>query len=193
MVLFRVHYDSNGVSSEMGNTAYAMCVFCFFCGVNQWGSEMMYSALQGSPARGSPFALSLILCAEAFSSLLRKAEAENKIQGVAVSRNAPRISHLFFADDSLLFAGASEDQALEIARIISLYGSASGQQINLDKSVLSFSSNVLAGKREQLRHILGVSICSIHNKYLGLPSTIGRSKMQPFGVLQERVWRKLQG
>uniref|UniRef100_A0A5B7C6K9 Reverse transcriptase zinc-binding domain-containing protein n=1 Tax=Davidia involucrata TaxID=16924 RepID=A0A5B7C6K9_DAVIN len=130
---------------------------------------------------------------EAFSALLLKAEARNRIQGVAVARNAPRISHLFFADDSLLFANATEEQALEISRIISLYGEASGQQINFDKSALSFSSNVPVSRKDEIKNILGVSVCSIHNKYLGLPSTIGRSKMQPFNIIRERVWRKLQG
>uniref|UniRef100_A0A5B7AER2 Reverse transcriptase domain-containing protein n=1 Tax=Davidia involucrata TaxID=16924 RepID=A0A5B7AER2_DAVIN len=144
---------------------------------------------QGDPL--SPYLF--ILCAEAFSALPRKAEGENKIHGIAVARNAPKISHLFFADDSLLFAKAIEDQVLEISRIIELYGDASGQQINFDKSSLSFSPNVPEDKREVIKQILGVSLCSIHNKYLGLPSTIGRSKMQPFNFIKDRVWRKLQG
>uniref|UniRef100_A0A5B7BN08 Reverse transcriptase domain-containing protein n=1 Tax=Davidia involucrata TaxID=16924 RepID=A0A5B7BN08_DAVIN len=144
---------------------------------------------QGDPL--SPYLF--ILCAEAFSALLRKSENENKIHGISVARNAPRVSHLFFADDSLLFANATENQASEISRIISMYGAASGQQVNFEKSAISFSANVTADRREQIKQILGVSICSIHNKYLGLPSTIGRSKVQPFNLIRDRVWRKLKG
>ncbi|KAK1677746.1 hypothetical protein QYE76_038594 [Lolium multiflorum] len=43
-----------------------------------------------------------LLCAEAFSSLLRKAEDDNLIQGVKICPLAPSISHLLFADDSLI-------------------------------------------------------------------------------------------
>ncbi|KAA8544817.1 hypothetical protein F0562_019592 [Nyssa sinensis] len=78
---------------------------------------------QGNPP--SPYLF--ILCAEAFSYLLMKAEGDQKIKGLAVARNAPRMSHLFFADDSLLFSDASIDQIGEIARIISIYGAASSQ------------------------------------------------------------------
>jgi hypothetical protein len=51
---------------------------------------------QGDPL--SPYLF--LLCAEAFSSLLKKAEEDNLIQGVRICPNAPSVSHLLFADDS---------------------------------------------------------------------------------------------
>uniref|UniRef100_A0A5B7BF13 Reverse transcriptase zinc-binding domain-containing protein n=1 Tax=Davidia involucrata TaxID=16924 RepID=A0A5B7BF13_DAVIN len=74
-----------------------------------------------------------------------------------------------------------------------MYSVASEQQINFNKSALSFSANVSDQMRGFLKQILGVTVCSLHNKYLGLPTTIGPSKMQPFKMLRKRVWRKLQG
>jgi hypothetical protein len=44
-----------------------------------------------------------ILCAEAFSSLLHHAHIKGAIYGVPTSKNGPKITHLFFADDSLIF------------------------------------------------------------------------------------------
>ena len=48
-----------------------------------------------------------LLCAEGFTSLLARAQNEGRIHGVAVCRCAPSISHMLFADDSLLFRRAT--------------------------------------------------------------------------------------
>jgi hypothetical protein len=53
---------------------------------------------QGDPI--SPYLF--LLCAEGFSSLLAKAKVEGKICGIRVCRDAPSVSHLLFADDSLI-------------------------------------------------------------------------------------------
>ena len=55
---------------------------------------------QGDPL--SPYLF--LLCALGLQSLLQKAKANDDIRGVAICRNGPRVSHLFFADDSVLFA-----------------------------------------------------------------------------------------
>ena len=58
---------------------------------------------QGDPL--SPYLF--LICAEGFSSLLAKAEREGHIHGVSICRRAPTISHLLFADNSLLFCHAN--------------------------------------------------------------------------------------
>ena len=47
---------------------------------------------QGDPL--SPYLF--ILCAEVFSGLLNKAQAEKGLHGIEIARGAPRINHLFF-------------------------------------------------------------------------------------------------
>lgn len=47
--------------------------------------------------------------------------------GLKVARNAPSISHLFFADDSLLFLKASERNVQTIQKVFQLYADCSGQ------------------------------------------------------------------
>ena len=49
-----------------------------------------------------------LMCAMGLQSLLNKAEVEEHIRGVAIYRNGPKVSQLFFADDSVLFCSAKE-------------------------------------------------------------------------------------
>ena len=41
-------------------------------------------------------------------SLLQQVEVNGEIGGVAIYRNGPRISHVFFADDSVIFCHATK-------------------------------------------------------------------------------------
>ena len=79
-----------------------------------------------------------LIWSEGFSNLLRKAEARDEIKGLRISRQGTIITHLFFADDSLIFCKASMQQAKEIMKILKTYEEASGQLINLDKLVVFF-------------------------------------------------------
>ena len=69
---------------------------------------------QGDPL--SPYLF--IICAEALSALLQNAESEGKIQGIKICEAAPRINHLFFADDSLILMRAQKEDASELQRIL---------------------------------------------------------------------------
>src|SRR4051812_12551253 len=93
---------------------------------------------QGDPL--SPYLF--VICADVLSGMLSNAADNGRIHGIKVARRSPTISHLFFADDSLLFARASEEEAGRIKQILGDYEKASGQSINVDKSEVSFSSNV---------------------------------------------------
>ena len=134
-----------------------------------------------------------MLCAEGFTALLEKSENEGRLNGVAVCRSAPRISHLFFADDSLLFCQASQEEVKCITDILQLYADSSGQCINFEKSSMFFNSNTFGGQRELIKNMLGVKEVEKFESYLGLPTLLGRSKYQAFSFLKDRVWKKLQG
>ena len=138
---------------------------------------------QGDPL--SPFLF--IMCAEGLSALLRDAEKKGHIHGLKIARNVDPISHLSFADDSLLFVRASEEEVESVMDILNTYEAASGQKLNMDKSEMSFSRNIELEKRQLLQMKLTFKAVERHDKYLGLPTYIGSSKKQVFQVIQDRI------
>ena len=76
---------------------------------------------QGDPL--SPYLF--LLCAEGFSALLKDAERRGVIIGACICSNAPSVSHLLFADDSLLLVQANRENAKHLQSILQLYESVS--------------------------------------------------------------------
>jgi len=95
--------------------------------------------------------------------LIQKAKARGEINDAKICTNALIISHLLFADDCYMFFYANTTQA-------------SGQAINLEKSEIFCSRNVLRVEHNNISNILGVQAVLGAGKYLGLPSMISRSK-----------------
>ena len=49
-----------------------------------------------------------------------------ELTGVKISRGAPAITHLFFADDSLVFCKANTQEAGKLMKIFKVYEKATG-------------------------------------------------------------------
>ncbi|KAK6151601.1 hypothetical protein DH2020_014236 [Rehmannia glutinosa] len=75
------------------------------------------------------------------SSLLLSRDLQRcqKIHGISVGRSAPTISHLFFADDTLLLGHATVEEGRHFRFAINLFERVSGQLVNLEKSGIVFS------------------------------------------------------
>jgi ribonuclease HI len=144
---------------------------------------------QGDPL--SPYLF--LMCAEGFHSLISRASEQGDLQGVALCRRGPRITHLFFADDSLLFTKATTKDCAKLQEILLMYERASGQQVNRDKTTIFFSKATPTGTQETIRDALGVPIIKQYERYLGLPSFVGKNRTACFTQLKERVWSKLMG
>ncbi|PNX92710.1 ribonuclease H [Trifolium pratense] len=144
---------------------------------------------QGDPL--SPYLF--ILCADVLSGLFHKAAREKEIHGIKVARSAPQLSHLFFADDSLLFTRANSHEATKILSILQVYQQASGQVVNLDKSEASFSRNVQNEDKNMICNMMGAKAVEAQSRYLGFPIPFGRSKKVVFSVVMDRVWKKVKG
>ena len=129
-----------------------------------------------------------LLCAEGLSSLLKSTVHEGSIQGVVASRNDPRISHLFFKNDSLLFYRARSSDCHKVLEILQNYEKASGQVINIGKSGIMLSANTSCLDKNTSMNILNVHGSMIRDNYLELPLLLGRSKEKEFRAIKERIW-----
>lgn len=112
---------------------------------------------QGCPL--SPYLF--LICAEAFSSLLAQAEKQHLIHGLKLSKNVT-ISHLLFADDSLVFTRASTEDCKWLKAIFECYTSASGQLFNFDKSSMFFSGKIPQGHIAAIKDIFQLNVVSRH-------------------------------
>lgn len=92
------------------------------------------------------------------------------LKELRICRNAPGVSHLLFADDTLLFFRASPDQAEVIKEVVVTYGKCTAQQINQAKCSIMFNDNCQQEVQAQVKSILQVEIyiMSVFKLPLGL-------------------------
>lgn len=125
---------------------------------------------QGDPL--SPYLFIIVM--EAFSRQLFHAEQQQLIEGMKIAPSAPSISHLFLADDCLLFMKADLNNVNNVLKIIEDFGAASGQLVNFNKSSVHFSIYVPQIFCRLLTRILMVPRMQMDERYLGIPLIIGK-------------------
>ncbi|XP_050290016.1 uncharacterized protein LOC126728194 [Quercus robur] len=144
---------------------------------------------QGDPL--SPYLF--LLCAEGLSALIKASVCNGSMEGIAICRGGPKLSHLFFADDSLIFCKATIAECDALQRVLGVYERASGQQLNRAKTSLFFSSNTPKEIQEEIKRRFGAQVIKQHGKYLGLPSLVGKNKRSTFNDIKEKLGKKLSG
>ncbi|XP_075636851.1 uncharacterized protein LOC142609107 [Castanea sativa] len=133
------------------------------------------------------------LNSEGLNGLIKKAELQGEIHGYSLCRRGPKLTHLLFADDSFIFCKATMEECDNVLEILKKYEEASGQKMNRSKTSLFFSKAIPEEVKHEIKAALGVPEILHYEKYLGLPSLLGRGKKESFDYIKEKVWRKLQG
>ncbi|XP_059441970.1 uncharacterized protein LOC132174312 [Corylus avellana] len=133
-----------------------------------------------------------LICAEALSALLSTGTEVGLLTGVPTSRRGSRLSHLFFADDSLLFCRATIEQWNCLTNALKAYEDALGQRLNNVKTSIYFSKNTSLVDREAILAASGIPASQSIDAYLGLPSMVGKSRTTAFRGVIDKVWKRLQ-
>ncbi|XP_019190788.1 PREDICTED: uncharacterized protein LOC109185263 [Ipomoea nil] len=128
---------------------------------------------------------------EGLSLLLHQAQARGEVHGLRVARGALALSHLLFADDSLLFFKANVGEAQAIKRCLTDYEKLSGQTINYNKSNICFSKNTQQVERNVVATVFGVHQAHNFGKYLGLLAFVGRNKRAVFAYVEDKVRKRI--
>jgi hypothetical protein len=131
--------------------------------------------------------------AEGLSSLIVKAEQEGKLSGVPVSAGGYHLTHIFFADDSLLFCRAASAEWGNLLQILETCEVASVKKLNAQNTSIFFSKDTKEEFKDFILTSASIGSSSCYEKYLGLPTLVVRSKRKTFEGIQSRIRRKLDG
>ena len=125
--------------------------------------------------------------------MIRKAKEARNLQGILFDDGGVRLSHLLFADNSFIFCQATMEKCQRLLAILKQYEVASGQAVNRQKTTLFFSRNTRTNVKQNIQNMMGARIMDDCEKYLGLPMASGKSKVNTFKDLQEKITRKVMG
>ena len=158
--------------------------------------------INGSPAgffgsshglrQGDPLSpLLFLLVMEVLSRLLKRTEDGGSLSGFQAGPNTSgglHISHLLFADDSILFCDAFEEQLLHIRMVLIFFEAITGLKVNVGKSEIVPVGEV--GNLDDLACILCCKVGCLPMSYLGMPKD--SSIWNPIIERMEKKARKLE-
>lgn len=134
-------------------------------------SSTPFSPTRGLRQRKSLSPYLFMLCAKDFSSMINQAVAQRKWNGLAMGKDAPLLSHLFFiflffffVDDCLLFMQDTLESPQILHFVIRKYEQASGRKINAIKSSIYFSKLVSDRRKLTVASSLGMKISNGEGK-----------------------------
>ena len=151
-----------------------------------------------SPGRGirkgdplSPYIF--VLCIERLSHGISQAVREGSWKPIRLAKRGTPLTHLFFADNLLLFAEASINQAYIIDAVLENYCRSSEAKFNKSKTKVFFSKNVLSRDAQLIGDALGFSATKDLGCYLGMPLIHSRVNKATYQSILDKVDMRLTG
>ena len=143
---------------------------------------------QGDPL--SPYLF--VIGMEVLSSLINRAVDGNYLSGIKIANERGEevsISHLFYADDTLIFCKDDLEQLKFLSWILMWFEAILGLKINLTKSEIIPIG--LVNNTAELASELGCNIGSFPTSYLGLPLGAKHKALGVWDSIEERYRKRL--
>lgn len=141
----------------------------FFAVLINGDPSKIFTASRGLRQEDPLSPIIFIIVMESFNGLLVKANEHLLLRGVSIDRgdNSMVVTHLFFADDTLIFCKPDLRNLLHLRCIFLCFQAVSGLKINLNKSELAR----IGGRSDAgpFTRILGCKEVKFLFKYLGVP------------------------
>ncbi|KAK7857681.1 putative ribonuclease h protein [Quercus suber] len=118
---------------------------------------------------------------------------EKRWEKIKASKNGPSFSHIFFADDLMLFAKANSKNCNAILEVLNNFCDLASQKVNWGKSRIFFSSNIPRRRKRQLCRKMGIEATNNLGRYLGFPILHQGRNGNSFNFVLERIQSKLAG
>jgi hypothetical protein len=145
---------------------------------------------QGDPL--SPLLFLLVM--EVLSQMLRRIEEAGLIRGFKAGKatvSGLSISHLLFADNTIVFCDANPNQILHLRMVLAYFETVTGLGVNMGKSEL-----VPVGEMNNvflLTDILCCRVGALPMTYLGMPLRASFKASSVWNPILENIERKLAG
>nr|KYP49326.1 LINE-1 reverse transcriptase isogeny [Cajanus cajan] len=158
-----------------------------------WNGECLESF---SPKRGlrqgdplSPYLF--VLCMERLGHIIQEQVSAGVWAPLKLGSDGPPLSHLFFADDVLLFSKATPSHIRMVTESLQRFCNASGLKVNLTKSRMMASKGVPRSRKNSLTQITNITFTNDLGKYLGFQMLHGRVTTRHFGEVMTKVQGRL--
>ncbi|KAL6516895.1 hypothetical protein OROHE_018183 [Orobanche hederae] len=142
---------------------------------------------QGDPL--SPFLF--LLAAEGLSILMRRATESGLFTEAKIGRNLVSVSHLQFADDTVLMGEAKSDNTRIMKRILRNLELISGLKVNFEKSGL-FGVNIAEETLSDMAAILGCEVGKLPIPYLGIKVGVNQRKGETWSSVIQKIRSRLK-
>ena len=145
--------------------------------------------------QGDPLSLLLFLVMmEVFSRMVKRMEGAGLISGFKANGRRGRgecISHLLFADDTILFCDAEVEQILHVRLLLLGFQAVTSLKVNVAKSEIVPIGEV--NNVQALAEFLGCRIGALPMTYLGMPLGASHKSTSIWNPILEKIKRKLAG
>lgn len=113
------------------------------------------------------------------------------MHGIKIAKKAPPISHLMFADGSIIFTKANQEEIHHIYRLLNIYKE-SGNKVDQEKSSYILPPSLTSSQRKALAHTLKLREMPNGVLYLDVPLTWRRETNKWTSNTIEKIVSKIK-